>query len=82
MKFPQCVYNDESVKGFENCEYKIVHSLEEFLSLPITWGRSQRQELEQEGLSKIEVPLQNEPVCSPEEIEAPRKRGRPPKNRD
>ena len=88
MRFPQCVYNDDTVNGFENCEYKIIHSLEEFLKLPLNWGKSQRAELKSEGL---EVPSNDDDFDSDDlesevdsvvESVAPRKRGRPPKVRE
>lgn len=44
MKFPQCVYNDESFKGTPDCEYKIIESFEEFKKLPKSWGKKQRLE--------------------------------------
>lgn len=88
MNFPQCVYNDDTVNGFENCEYKIIHSLEEFLKLPLNWGKSQRAELKREGLEVSSNDddfdsddLESE-VDSVVESVAPRKRGRPPKVRD
>lgn len=88
MKFPQCVYNDESVKGFENCEYKIIHSLEEFLKLPSNWGKSQRDELRREGFdvssddSELDE-LDGEIESSDDNaVMMPRKRGRPPKIRE
>lgn len=88
MKFPQCVYNDDTVKGFENCEYKIIHSLEEFLKLPLNWGKSQRSELKSEGfeVSNNDLDVESDDldgeVDSNSELVAPRKRGRPPKVRD
>lgn len=52
IKWPQCVYKDSTVNGFENCEYKIIHSLEQFLELGPEWGKKQREEIE-----KVEVKL-------------------------
>lgn len=88
MKFPQCVYNDDTVKGFENCEYKIIHSLEEFLKLPLNWGKSQRAELKSEGfdVSSNELDFESDDfegeIDSDSELVVRRKRGRPPKVRD
>lgn len=57
MRFPQCVYNDDTVNGFENCEYKIIHSIEEFNQLPSNWGKKQRIEwgLKDESSTSNEV---------------------------
>lgn len=88
MKFPQCVYNDDTVKGFENCEYKIIHSLEEFLKLPLNWGKSQRAELQNEGfyVSSNDDDFDSDDldgeIDSDSELVVRRKRGRPPKVRD
>lgn len=53
MKWPQCVYKDSTVKGFEDCEYKIIHSLEQFQALGPEWGKKQREEM---SVGKPELP--------------------------